>query len=166
MASVFQGKWKWAWLISSVAFGCHAAAAQPSKFEAVASQVAKSFSTSWNAADGRGYGDAYWPDAELVDPAGMIWAGRKAIIQTHMDLWARGRSTASTSVRRVRPLSDTLMVADITAVICGFAQMPPGARPDAKGCVWSNLKHVVEKRGPDWKIVASQNTFMAPPSGK
>jgi uncharacterized protein (TIGR02246 family) len=143
-----------------------ALAAPASEFDAAAHQLAAKFASTWTAADGRGYGEAYWPDAELVDPAGDISDGREAIIQTHVNLWKRGRSRASTTVRRVRPLSARLMVTDITAVICGFAALPPGARPDTKGCVWSNLKHVVEKRGPDWKIVASQNTFLAPPKGR
>lgn len=109
------------------------------------------------------YGEAYWPDAELVDPSGRISNGRAAIVQTHIDLWQRGKSTARTAVRRVRGLSADLMVVDIVTTVRGFAQLPPGARADGEGCVWSNLKHVAERRGGDWRIVASQNTFTAPP---
>jgi len=166
MAGAFQSKWKAAWVILSMALGCQPAVARPAEFDEVARQLAETFSATWNAADGAGYGQAYWPDAELVDPSGMVWTGRDAIIQTHVTLWSHGHSTASATVRRVRPLSSSFMVVDITAIVCGFAQLPPGARPDAKDCVWSNLKHVVEKRGTDWKIIASQNTFEAPPAGE
>jgi hypothetical protein len=30
------------------------------------------FSDPWNRADGVSYGENYWPEAELVDPSGMI----------------------------------------------------------------------------------------------
>jgi uncharacterized protein (TIGR02246 family) len=146
--------------------GASQAVAAETEFQAAARKLAAKFASTWTAADGPGYGEAYWPDAELVDPAGDLSDGRAAIIQTHVNLWKRGRSRASTTVRRVRPLTPRLMVVDITATICGFAQYPPGARPDKKGCVWSNLKHVAEKRGADWKILASQNTFTAPPKGR
>ena len=107
---------------------------------------------------------AYWPEAELVDPSGRIFDGRDAIIKTHQELWAAtGNTTASTTVRRVRPLSPTLMVVDIATVVKGFPAPPPGGTADANGVVYSNLKHVAEKRGSDWKILASQNTFQPPP---
>lgn len=148
-------------MLSSAA---HAQTAPPAEMATAAALLASQFASTWNAADGAAYGQAYWQEAELVDPSGRIWDGRSAIVQTHLDLWKRGKSTARTIVRRVRPLSDRLMVVDITATVCGFSQLPLGARADAQGCVWSNLKHVVEKRGSEWKIIASQNTFTRPPN--
>jgi uncharacterized protein (TIGR02246 family) len=134
------------------------------QYNAAAEQLAAAFATTWTAKDGPGYGLAYWPDAELVDPSGAIWDGREAIAQTHVDLWkATGDTKATATVRRVRPLSPTLMVVDITAVITGFPAPPPGGSADAEGRVYSNLKHVVEMRGGEWKISASQNTFIPPP---
>jgi len=130
-------------------------------FDNAAADLARRFAASWNARDGEAYGSAYWPDAELVDPSGGIYNGRAAIIQTHRELWARGATTATAVVRRVRPLSPTLMVVDITTTVAGFPRLPPGARADAQGRVFSNLKHVVEKRAGEWKILASQNTFIA-----
>jgi hypothetical protein len=43
-----------------------------------------------------------------------------------------------------------------------FPTPPPGGTADAKGNVYANLKHVAERRGNDWKILASQNTFLPP----
>jgi uncharacterized protein (TIGR02246 family) len=135
-----------------------------SEYENAAKQLADAFASTWNAKNGPGYGEAYWPDAELVDPSGLVWNGRDAIIKTHEELWAAtGNTTASTTVRRVRPLSPTLMVVDITSVISGFPAPPPGGTAGPDGRVYSNLKHVAEKRGNEWKIVTSQNTFMPPP---
>lgn len=115
--------------------GAQAQPAPTAAMRAAAADLARRFAANWNAADGPAYGLAYWPDAELVDPSGAIWNGRTAIVQSHVDLWARGRSTARATVRRIRPLSDRLVVVDITATVCSFAQLPPGARADAQGCV-------------------------------
>jgi uncharacterized protein (TIGR02246 family) len=148
--------------IASVAPAIVTAAPAPAPdFDNAAADLARRFASSWNARDGDAYGSAYWPDAELVDPSGNIWNGRAAIVRTHLDLWARGPTTATATVRRVRPLSPTLMVVDITTTVAGFPRLPPGARSDAQGRVFSNLKHVVEKRDGEWKILASQNTFIA-----
>ena len=61
-----------------------------------ADALARAFADSWNRQDGVGYGAAYWPDAELVDPTATIWDGQTAIAQMHVDLWqgpARGTGT-------------------------------------------------------------------------
>jgi uncharacterized protein (TIGR02246 family) len=120
--------------------------------------------TTWNAKDGPAYGMAYWPEAELVDPMGLVCDGRDAIIREHQELWAAtGDTKAFTSVRRVRPLSPTLMVVDIKVRVSGLPSPPPGAIAASNGDVYSNLKHVAERRGDDWKILVSQNTFQPPP---
>lgn len=126
----------------------------------VAARLAKTFADTWNLRDGRAYGDAYWPDAELVDPSGQVWSGREAIIQTHLELWAgRAKATHMTAqVRRVRALSPSLFVVDIDTSATGFSPPPPGA---PNGIVRTRLKHVVERRNGDWKIVSSQNTFVS-----
>ena len=129
----------------------------------IARHFAETFATAWNGKDGPAYGDAYWPDAELVDPTGTIWQGREAIAEMHVALWdGPARDTNVTaSVRSVRRLSETLSVIDLDVVVTGFSPAPPGAMSDASGEVQTRLKHVIERRGDDWKIVASQNTFVA-----
>jgi uncharacterized protein (TIGR02246 family) len=126
----------------------------------VGTRLAKTFADTWNRRDGRAYGNAYWPDAELVDPSGQVWSGREAIIQTHRDLWAGpAKATHMTAhVRRVRALSPSLFVVDIDTSATGFLPPPPGA---PNGVVQTRLKHVVERRNGDWKIVSSQNTFVS-----
>jgi uncharacterized protein (TIGR02246 family) len=74
--------------------------------KAAADATVRSFVDSWNRADGVSYGENYWPDAELVDPAGEIVDGRAAIAKEHVDLWAgifKGSRIAA-KVRRVRRL--------------------------------------------------------------
>lgn len=129
--------------------------------EKAARDLASSFTDTWNRQDGSGYGSAYWPEAELVDPTGAIWDGREAITQMHVELWqgpARN-SRVDARVRRVRPLAPNVGVIDLDVSVEGFAA--PGASPAAK--IEAHLKHVVEKRDGEWKIIASQNTFVAAP---
>ena len=125
-----------------------------------AARLARQFADTWNRRDGRGYGQAYWPDAELVDPSGQVWRGREAIVQTHRDLWSGpAKATHMTvQVRRVLPLSASPFVVDIDTSASGFLPPPRGA---PEGIVKTRLKHVVQKRNGDWKIVTSQNTFVS-----
>ena len=127
--------------------------------EEAAEELARTFERTWNNRDGAGYGTAYWPDAELVDPLGQIWDGRDAIIQMHVDLWAGPFSNTEVRalVRRVREISPTAAVVDLAISGTGFPS-PPGQ----SGNIAARLKHVIEKRDRDWKIAASQNTFATP----
>jgi uncharacterized protein (TIGR02246 family) len=132
----------------------------------IASSALKIFVDSWNkAAAGNAegpqlYGSLYWPDAELVDPSGNIWNGGPAIVQMHVDLWktAFKGSVVSGVVRNTRRLSPTLMIVDFNLDLKVAGNLPPMI-PASNGVVKAHLKHVMEKRGGDWKVVASQNTF-------
>jgi uncharacterized protein (TIGR02246 family) len=138
-------------------------AAPPAEMRTAAERLARTFSDTWNAQNGAAYGEAYWPDAELVDPTGQIWDGRHAIAAMHVHLWnGPARNTqVSARVRRVRPIGTDAMVVDLDVDVAGFSPAPPGAAVQADGKVKAHLKHVVEKRAGDWKIAASQNTFVA-----
>ena len=125
----------------------------------VAEQLARMFERTWNDQDGSGYGTAYWSDAELVDPMGQIWDGCEAIVQMHVDLWSGpfSKTEVRARVRRVREVGPTAAVVDLEVSGSGFPA-PPG-QPD-NGNITARLKHVIERRGTEWKIVASQNTFV------
>ena len=133
------------------------------EMRAAAEELARTFADTWNSRDGTAYGEAYWPDAELVDPTGQIWDGREAIAEMHIQLWngpAR-KTKASATVRRVRPIGAAAMVVDLDVDVSGFSPAPPGAAVHEDGMVKAHLKHIVEKRAGDWKVAASQNTFVA-----
>jgi uncharacterized protein (TIGR02246 family) len=158
-------RWNCGVLVLSVALfcGCSKSIADKAEYNRAAQQLAATFAATWNAKDGPAYGMAYWPDAELVDPSGRISDGRNAIIKTHEELWkATGNTQVSATIRRVRPVSPTLMVVDITVLGRGFTAPPPGGTADANGALHSNLKHLAEMRGNEWKILVSQNTFLQP----
>lgn len=133
------------------------------QMRAAAEQLARTFTDTWNSQNGAAYGEAYWPDAELVDPTGQVWDGREAIAAMHVHLWSGpARNTlVSATVRRIRPIGTGAMVVDLDVDVAGFSPAPPGAAVHADGKVKAHLKHVVEERAGDWKIVASQNTFVA-----
>jgi uncharacterized protein (TIGR02246 family) len=135
----------------------------PDEATSAAEELARKFEVTWNQRDGDGYGTAYWPDAELVDPTGQIWCGRDAIAQMHVELWSGPAvgTNVHARVRRIRPLGSDVMVVDLEVDVHGFSPAPPGAMTQLDGSVKARLKHVVEKRGDEWKIVASQNTFVA-----
>jgi len=133
------------------------------EMRSAAEQLARTFTDSWNSKNGAAYGEAYWPDAELVDPTGQLWDSRDAIATMHVHLWnGPARNTqVSATVRRVRPMGTEAMVVDLDVDVGGFSPAPPGAAVHADGKVKTHLKHIVEKRAGDWKIAASQNTFVA-----
>jgi uncharacterized protein (TIGR02246 family) len=136
----------------------------------IAADALKVFIDSWNraaAGDMEGstsYGTLYWPDAELVDPSGNIWGTGSDIVRMHVDLWntAFKGSTVTGVVRRTRQLSPKLMIADFDLDLKVAGPLPPSI-PNANGIVKVHLKHVMEKRGAEWKVVASQNTFVSGP---
>ncbi len=137
-----------------------------SESQEIATRALKVFVESWNraaAGDPRGYesyGTLYWPDAELVDPSGNIWGGGPAIVRMHVDLWktAFKGSVVSGTVRSTRRLSPTLMIADFNLDLKVAGDLPP-AIPASNGVVKAHLKNVMERRGGEWKAIASQNTF-------
>jgi hypothetical protein len=86
----------------------------------------------------------------------------------HVDLWhtAFKGSVLNGSIRKTRQLSPTLMIADFDLELTLFREAPMGSIPEG-GAVWAHLKHVMEKRGKDWKVLAAQNTFYShPPNAK
>jgi len=133
------------------------------EIDTAAAALAQTFADTWNRRDGPGYAAAYWTDAELVDPTGKVWDGQLAIEQMHVDLWngPASSSRVDARVRRVRVLSPTVLVVDLEVAVWGFS--PPGASASPDGKLGARLKHVVEKRGTEWRIVASQNTIVAGP---
>ena len=136
----------------------------PKEASAAAQAMVDRFVSSWNRADGAAYGENYWPDAELVDPSGVISDGQVAIVKEHVDLWAgpfKGSHVAG-KVRRIRMLGPRFMLVDFDAELAGVRNLPPGSPADASGVIRSHLKHVLEKRHGAWKVLAAQNTFVSP----
>lgn len=146
-----------------------AAAAQrapqvPAEARRAAAAMVARFTESWNQADSAAYGANYWPDAELVDPLGIIGRDRAAIVREHVELWAgifKGSHVTAT-VRRVRMLGPDFMMVDFDASLAGVQHPPPGSPVDSAGVLHNHLKHIMERRQGVWKVLAAQNTFVVP----
>ena len=130
---------------------------------AAARAMVDRFADSWNRADGAAYGENYWPDAELVDPSGVILTGRAAIVKEHVDLWAgifKGTHQKVT-VRRVQMLSSKYILVDFDAYLSGVRAGPPGAAPSPDGVLVAHLKHIIHNRNGEWRVLFAQNTLVA-----
>ena len=152
-------------LVLASAAGAQRDPAVPKGAAIAARAMVARFADSWNRADGAAYGENYWPDAELVDPSGVISLGKAAIVQEHVDLWAgmfKGSHVTGT-VRRIRMLGPRFMMVDFDVELSGLRNLPPGSPADAAGVVRNHLKHVLERRHGVWKVLAAQNTFVARP---
>lgn len=128
----------------------------------VAAAMVQVFVNSWNRAEGAAYGRNYWPDAELVDPLGIISTGRAAIVKEHVQLWAsifKG-SRVSRHVRRIHMLGTKYMMVDYDVRVANVRQMPPGTPPNMQ-VLNNHLKHILEERNGIWKVLSAQNTFIA-----
>ncbi len=153
-------------LLAACATGSTSGVSPDADSQEIATRAAAVFVDSWNRAatgDTQGYqsyGTLYWPDAELVDPSGNIWRGGPAIVQMHVDLWktAFKGSEVKGTVRSTRRLSPTLMIADFNLDLRVAGDLPPTI-PASNGRVKAHLKHVMERRGGEWKAIAAQNTF-------
>ncbi|HTM90179.1 MAG TPA: SgcJ/EcaC family oxidoreductase [Terriglobales bacterium] len=135
----------------------------PNEARTAADAMLSRFINSWNHADGQAYGENYWPEAELVDPSGAVVKGKTAIVQEHVDLWNgmfKGSRIQGT-VRRIRMLGPKYMMVDLDLEVSNVRQLPPGS-PYADRVLRNHLKHILEKRNGAWKVIAAQNTFIAP----
>lgn len=138
-------------------------AASDAEAKAAAEATVRSFVDSWNRADGASYGENYWPDAELVNPSGEIVDGRAAIAQEHVDLWAgifKGSRMAA-KVRKVQRLDPNHIIVDFDTELSNVREQPPGNQNQGKNVLRTHLKHVLEKRTGQWKVLSAQNTFIA-----
>jgi uncharacterized protein (TIGR02246 family) len=155
-------------LLSTVVTAGVTAQSKDAEVQKVASNALSRFIASWNraaAGDSLGYAQyraLYWPNADLVDPSGNVWNDQNGIVQMHVDLWNapfKG-SVVDGKLRKARRLSPTVLVADFDLTLKLVGPAPPGS-PGASGPVKAHLKMVMTKRGKEWKVISSQNTFFS-----
>jgi uncharacterized protein (TIGR02246 family) len=147
--------------IASLAAAQSASPMPDKEARVAAQQTVQRFMDSWNHSGGATYGENYGPDAELVDPTGTIVPGSIAIAKEHVDLLAgifKG-SHVEVKVRKIRRLDANHIIVDFDTELSHIQHPPPGA--PAGAVLKSHLKHILEKRKGEWKVVAAQNTFIA-----
>jgi len=130
-------------------------------------ELLDSWATTWNAGDGRAFGEYYSLDADFVNPLGMVFTGREAIIAVHLSLFDpvtgpfRG-SSMSYVVRRIVPITGTVALVDATVTVTGFAGLPPGLVQWAPGVLKTRHHSIVARNGGRWEFIAQQITAMQP----
>lgn len=130
----------------------------------VAKQVVAQLNDAWNRGDASAWAAPYAEDAEFINILGSVFSGKAAIRTRHAEIFDRAfrGSTMKATVRQVRMLGATVMVVDSDTEVRNFRQLPPNVLPTSNGVLRTRLKHVLEKRGSLWQIVASQNTDVKP----
>lgn len=130
----------------------------------VAKQVVAQLTDAWNRGDASAWVAPYAEDAEFINILGSVFSSKAAIRARHAEIFdgAFRGSTMKTTVRQVRILGATVMVIDSDTEVRNFRRLPPSVLPTSNGVLRTRLKHVLEKRGSVWQIVASQNTDVKP----
>jgi hypothetical protein len=84
-------------------------------------------------------------------------------VKEHVDLWARifKGTHLKVAVRRVQVLSAKYSLVDFDAYLFGVHTGPPGAARSPAGVLVAHLKHIVEKRNGEWRVLFAQNTLVA-----
>jgi uncharacterized protein (TIGR02246 family) len=140
------------------------------KSAVIAEGLVERWVDAWNRADATAFGQCYWPDAEVVNPAGGIASGRTAIEQDAAAIWA-GLSPVirfTGSVRKVQQLGPDFLMVDFDLSVSGggaLTRIAAGA-VDSGPAIRAHMKHVLANRDGTWRTLAAQGTFNAqnPPS--
>jgi uncharacterized protein (TIGR02246 family) len=130
---------------------------------AIAAIVAD-FDAAWAQGDADRWVAHYAPDAVFINILGMVLPDAEATRARHEQIFRgvfRGSRYHST-LRHLRFLGQDAAVADVDVAVTGFSALPPGSRPTEPGVLRTRMRHVLERVGGRWWIVATQNTAVAP----
>lgn len=117
---------------------------------------------AWNAPDANAWAQQYWPDGELTNILGLVYATPADIRDRTAEILAgpfRGSHFAYT-VRRIRFIGTDAAIVDTNITVTGFRGLP-GIAPTRPGELVTRMKHVYQRRNGNWLILASQNTAVA-----
>lgn len=128
--------------------------------EAAIRQIVAGLETSWNAADGAGYGAHFTEDADFVNVYGHHFTGRDVIAADHQRIFEtvyRG-STNSGAVEAMRALGPGIALAH-----AAWHLRIPAGEGVREGRARATL--VLAKGDDGWRIAAFHNTTIADPAG-
>lgn len=124
--------------------------------------------SAWEHADANRWASHYAQDADFVNILGMYMADTKAMHARHHEIFTgvfNGSRHVGT-LRRLRFIDASVAIADVDVEVTEFKALPPGVVPTSPGSLRTRMKHILTKSGDGWKIVATQNTAVAPMPGK
>ena len=120
--------------------------------------------SAWARGDAALWASHYAPDAEFINILGMVFPDLAAMQARHHEIFQgvfKGSRHHGT-IRRLRFLEDDVAIADVDIEVTGFKALPPGSRPTEPGVLRTRMRHVLTRTETVWKIVATQNTAVAP----
>jgi uncharacterized protein (TIGR02246 family) len=118
----------------------------------------------WNAPNADAWGKEYWPEGELINVLGLLYASPAEIRDRTAEILAGpflGSHFAFT-VRRIRFIGADAAIVDTDITVTGFHGLP-GISATQQNELATRMKHVYERRQGEWRIVASQNTAVVHP---
>lgn len=146
---------------------CPTASAQPSTPAADSASIAAilaDLDRAWHDADAGRWVSHYAPDARFINIAGMVMpdtgALRSRLHQIFNGVFKGSRHVGT--LRHLRFVGADVAVVDEDIEITGFSALPAGTRPTAPGLLRTRMRHVLQRVDGRWRIVASQNTPVAP----
>ena len=119
---------------------------------------------AWNRSDAAAWSKDFAPDADFVNIAGMVFAGRPEIEKRHASIFASVFSGSRTKVT-VRKLSfprPDVALLETEHEVTRFAKLPPGIQTTEPGVLKTRMKYVLIREQAGWQIIAGQNTAMSP----
>lgn len=120
--------------------------------------------SAWAHSDADRWAKQYSPDADFINILGMYMPDIKAMHARHHEIMTgvfKGSRHAGT-LRRLRFLDAIVAIADVDIEVTGYKALPPGVVPTAPGVLRTRMRHILTKSGEGWRIVATQNTAVAP----
>lgn len=130
--------------------------------------VVAELDSAWNRADAARGAANYVADCDFVNILGMVLPNREVMQARHHEIFVGvfHGSRHEGRLRRLRFLGSDTAIADVDITVTGFKGLPPGSYPTKPGALETRMKHVLTRIDGTWKIVATQNTAVAPrPSG-
>lgn len=119
---------------------------------------------AWNRHDAVAWSKDFAPDADFVNIAGMVLAGRPEIEKGHAFVFGSVFKDSRTTVT-VRKLSfprPEVALLETEHEVTKFGPLPPGVQPSEPGVLRTRMKYVLTREQAGWQIVAGQNTIVRP----
>lgn len=144
--------------------GAQTSAAVPAADSARIVAVLADLDSAWQSGDADRWVAHYAPDARFINVSGMLMADavtlRDRMAQILHGIFRNSRHTGT--LRSLRRLGPDAVLAEEEIEIRGFVGLPAGVRETEPGVLRTRMRHVLQRVGDRWLIVASQNTAIAP----
>jgi len=119
---------------------------------------------AWNQRDAEAWVANFDQDSGFTNILGMHFPDRSANEARHAELFRTifANSTLSAEVLDIRAVGETGAVAELVFTLVGYERLPPGMEETEPGVLRTRLITVWEHANGVWRMVAAQNTAIAP----